>query len=74
MIARTASPSTDDILAKPATTNAALAAAVAAFILAEEEMWTSQAMDVGLFLLKFEARETAFNRLKTIFETEFPHV
>lgn len=56
------------------TTNAQLAAAVASFILAEEEMKASRTDDGYLSLPKFAAREAAFNRLKTIFETEFPHV
>lgn len=56
------------------TTNAQLAAAIAAFILAEDELWASREPDGSLSWPKFVARETAFNRLKTIFETEFPHV
>lgn len=56
------------------TTNARLAAAVALFILSEEELQASH-VEHGYFpLTKFAARYEAFQNLKTVFETEFPHV
>ena len=55
-------------------TNASLAAAIAAFIQAEEAMAAARSPDGYYPQPKWAAREAAFNALKTTFETEFPHV
>lgn len=60
------------ILASPGTTNARLAAAVAAFIQAEDAMEAGRLSDGYYPQPLWAARRKAFNTLKTTFETEFP--
>lgn len=56
----------------PASTGAALAAAIAAFIRAEEELEAARLPDGFLPQPKWAARRAAFKTLKTTFEMEFP--
>ncbi|MCW5720407.1 MAG: hypothetical protein KIS86_04615 [Devosia sp.] len=53
--------------------SASLAAAIATFIIAEDDLEASRLPDGYFPMPKFAARRQAFNTLKTLFETEFPH-
>lgn len=62
----------EEALASRPATCASLAAAIAGFIRAEEDLEASRLPDGFLPHAKWAARLEAFNTLKTIFETEFP--
>lgn len=63
----------DELEAGP-TTNARLAATIASFIKSEDAMTAAKDHAGYVPLPLAAARYDAFNALKTIFETEFPHV
>lgn len=62
----------EDAITLQPTTNARLAAAVASFLLKDEELEASRSPDGYVPLPAFAARKAALDTLRTIFETEFP--